>query len=133
VNANLVAPILGVLAVWRVTHLLNAEDGPWDISVRVRRWAGDGFLGRALDCFMCLSLWIAVPVAAIQARRAVDGVLLWLALSGGAILLERVTARDERAGSFIEDRETHDVLRKPKTNDGEPNDARPAREPDRTS
>jgi len=131
-NADLAAPIVGVLAVWRVTHLLSAEDGPWDVSVRLRRWAGDGFLGRALDCFLCLSLWIAAPVAAILAHGVADGILLWLALSGGAILLERVTARDERAGSFIEDGETDDVLRKPTTNDGEPNDARAVREPDGT-
>jgi hypothetical protein len=133
VNIDPVAPIVGVLAVWRVTHLLNAEDGPWDASVRLRRWTGDGFLGRALDCFLCLSLWVAAPVAAILARGAVDGVLLWLALSGGAALLERVTAPDEPIGSFVEDWETHDVLRKPKTDDGEPNDTRAAREPDRTS
>src|SRR6202522_67210 len=103
-NADLVAPIVGVLAVWRVTHLLNAEEGPWDASVRLRRWAGDGFLGRALDCFLCLSLWVAAPVAAILAHGAVDGVLLWLAFSRGGILLERVTARDEGAGSLIADR-----------------------------
>ncbi len=115
-TADLGALVVGALAVWRATHLLNAEDGPWDVSVGLRRWVGDGFLGSVLDCFICLSLWIAAPVAALLAHGAVDGVLLWLALSGGAILLEHVTARDERAGSFIEDRETDHVLRKPKTN-----------------
>lgn len=43
--------LLAVLAVWRVTHLLHAEDGPWDAVVRLRGWAGDGFLGRMMDCF----------------------------------------------------------------------------------
>jgi hypothetical protein len=83
---------LGVLAVWRVTHLLHAEAGPWDIVIRLRRQAGTGLAGAILDCFYCLSLWVSAPVSVL----IVDGwrrwVLVWLALSGGAIVLERVTA-----------------------------------------
>ena len=51
---------LGILAVWRVTHLLQAEDGPWDMVVRFRLWLADGFWGRLLDCFYCLSIWVAL-------------------------------------------------------------------------
>jgi len=82
--------VVGVLAVWRVTHLLQAEDGPWDLCVRLRRAAGHGMLGRMLDCFHCLSLWISIPAAAILAHTVVSGVFLWLGLSGGAIILERL-------------------------------------------
>mgnify|MGYP006951278468 CR=1 FL=1 len=32
--------MLGILGVWRITHLLNAEDGPGNIFVRLRRLAG---------------------------------------------------------------------------------------------
>jgi hypothetical protein len=118
--------IVGLLAVWRITHLLAAEDGPGEILARLRRCAGDGFWGRLLDCFYCLSLWAAVPVAwllvllgrgtsggagavragggeGVAARGAHGGgaggggwelaVLLWLALSAGAILIERLTGR----------------------------------------
>ena len=81
---------VGVLCVWRVTHLLAAEDGPWDAVARLRRAAGHGVLGRLMDCFYCLSLWVAAPVAALLADGWRAGVL-WLALSGGAILLERAT------------------------------------------
>ena len=56
--------VLGILGVWRITHLLQAEDGPWDVIVRLRRAAGDGFWGSLLDCFYCLSLWIAARFAA---------------------------------------------------------------------
>jgi len=132
-SADLTALIVGALAVWRVTHLLNAEDGPSGISVRLRRWAGNGFFGEALDCFMCLSLWAAAPVAAILAHSAIEGALSWLALSAGAILLERATTREGGAGTFIEDKETDDVLWKPTTNDDEPDDARAARKTERTS
>jgi hypothetical protein len=83
--------LLGVLAVWRVTHLLNAEDGPWDLVVRLRQRVGDGFFGRLLDCFYCLSLWVAAPFAVLLGGAASEVVLLWLAMSGGAALLERAT------------------------------------------
>ena len=82
---------IAVLATWRLTHLLWGEDGPWDLFVRLRRAAGEGFWGRLLDCFYCLSLWTAAPVAWWASDRWFEGVLLWLALSGGAILLERWT------------------------------------------
>lgn len=85
--------LVGVLAVWRITHLLWAEDGPGDIFVRLRRLVGDGFFGRLLDCFYCLSLWIALPFAWVLGGTWIDRGLLWFSLSGGAILLERATAR----------------------------------------
>jgi hypothetical protein len=87
------AIVVGTLAVWRVTHLLQAEDGPWNLLVRLRRLAGSGFWGQLLDCFYCLSMWVALPVALLLATSWREGVLLWLGLSGGAILLERATAR----------------------------------------
>ena len=37
--------LVGALSVWRVTHLLQAEDGPWDVVVRLRRSMGEGFWG----------------------------------------------------------------------------------------
>jgi hypothetical protein len=83
--------LVGALSVWRVTHLLQAEDGPWDIVVRLRRWAGNGSWGNLLDCFYCLSLWVAVPLAWLCGDTMIERVLLWLALSAAAILLERAT------------------------------------------
>jgi hypothetical protein len=83
--------LLGALATWRVTHLLVEEDGPGDVVVRLRRRAGDGWVGSAMDCFYCLSIWTAAPVAAAVARRRREAPLIWLALSGAACLLERAT------------------------------------------
>jgi hypothetical protein len=83
--------VLGAFAVWRITHLLQAEDGPGDVIVRIRRATGNGFWGRLLDCFYCLSIWIAAGFAAWLGSSAADRVLLWPALSGAAILLERLT------------------------------------------
>ena len=101
---TLVRLLVGVLAVWRVTHLLQAEDGPWDLVVRLRRAAGSGVFGRLLDCFYCLSLWVSAPVALLLGDDPVEWLLLWLALSGGAILLERATSRHGPvAASWVED------------------------------
>lgn len=88
---------LGVLAVWRVTHLLNAEDGPWGLVVRMRRWAGTGIFGSLMDCFQCLSLWVAIPFTFLLGGGWKECLLLWLALSAGAILAERLTSRGPAA------------------------------------
>jgi hypothetical protein len=107
---------LGILAVWRITHLLNAEDGPWDLLVRFRRLAGEGVWGSLLDCFYCLSVWVAAPFAYGLGNDWKERLLLWPALSGGAILAERLTAnRDRRAPPpavyYEEPEENPDVLR----------------------
>jgi hypothetical protein len=82
--------VLAVLATWRLTHLLASEDGPADLLARLRARMGHGLLGELMDCFQCLSLWVAAPLAAFVALRPWDWVLSWLALSGGACLLERL-------------------------------------------
>ena len=84
--------VIGMLSVWRVTHLLAVEDGPWHILARLRRRAGDGSFATLLDCFYCLSLWLAAPIAWMIGDGWKERTLLWLAFSGGAILLERATS-----------------------------------------
>jgi len=101
--------VVGALAVWRVTHLLNAEDGPWDIVVRLRRRAGSGFWAAVMDCFLCLSLWVAAPFAVMLGSGWRQQLLLWPALSGGAILLERIAAR--APDPYLSTMEESDVLR----------------------
>lgn len=105
--------LLGTLAVWRLTHLLQAEDGPWDLVIHLRRRAGAGFWGQLLDCFYCLSVWVAAPFALYLGETLPQQFLLWLALSAGAILLERTT--DQGQGStptlLIEESEDEYVLR----------------------
>jgi hypothetical protein len=81
--------VLAVLATWRVTHLLANEDGPADLIVRFRARLGRGPAGRLMDCFNCLSLWIAAPAALFVSRGPLDWLFTWLALSGAACLLER--------------------------------------------
>ena len=82
---------LCVLATWRVSHLIAHEDGPFDVIVRLRRRAGDGVLGRLMDCPYCLSLWIAAPVALLLTRQLGAWCVAWLAVTGGSSLLERLS------------------------------------------
>lgn len=118
--------LVGSLGVWRLTHLLAAEDGPWDLVVRLRRAAGHGVWGRLLDCFYCLSLWVAAPFAAALGWGWRSRLLLWPALSAAAILIQRVipdpasdpdlTHRAEAhpaPARYVEDEEAPDVLRQP--------------------
>ncbi len=83
--------LLVALATWRLSHLLAEEDGPGNAVVRLRAWLGDSAPGRAMDCFYCLSLWLAAPLALLVARDVLGFVLTWLGASGAACLLERVT------------------------------------------
>lgn len=102
----------GSLAVWRITHLLQAEDGPQDIVVRFRRLAGDGFWGQLLDCFYCLSLWVSAPLSWLIGESWVERLLLWPALSAGAVMLERLIEREDGASPplYYEDPEELDAL-----------------------
>jgi len=86
--------ILCLLALWRLTHLIVAEDGPWDMVVRLRARLGDTVVGRAMDCFYCSSLWFAIPFAIAITGGIPGRILAWLSLSGGASLLEQVTTRN---------------------------------------
>ena len=77
-----------MLAAWRVAHLVAHEDGPWGVVVALRARAGAGDVGRLMDCPYCLSMWAAAPLSAWMADAFSTGVVLWLAISGGACLLE---------------------------------------------
>ncbi len=107
---------LGILSVWRVTHLLYGEDGPADVFVRLRRLAGRSFLGQLLDCFYCLSVWIALPFGLWLGQGWQERVLLVAALSAGAIVLERLTSTETpKPAVYLEDPEVSDVLLRGKT------------------
>jgi hypothetical protein len=94
---------IGALCVWRVTHLLHAEDGPFNAAAALRRYAGDSFWGQALACFYCLSLWIALPVALLINAGFVQFLLLWPAVSGAACLLEQATTRKDLPALIYEE------------------------------
>jgi len=90
-NIDITGFIICTLAVWRITHLLSQEDGPFDTVIKFRKLFGQGFFGNLLDCFYCLSIWIAVPFAILLCDGWLSGITIWLALSGAACLLFKLT------------------------------------------
>ncbi|HOZ85862.1 MAG TPA: DUF1360 domain-containing protein [Niabella sp.] len=83
--------LLSILAVWRLTHLLAKEDGPFDIIFAIRKKAGERFWGRLMDCFYCLSIWISLPFGIWLGNSWWEKLLFWMAISGAACLLEKFT------------------------------------------
>jgi hypothetical protein len=81
--------VVGSLAVWRVTHLVHAEDGPWNVISQAREKLCA--FGRVTACFYCLSVWVAAPAAFMIGEGWRERAWLWPALSAAAILLERMT------------------------------------------
>ena len=98
---NILYLALSVFAVWRLTHLLGKEDGPFDIIFLIREKAGKSFLGKLMDCFYCLSIWIALPFGIWLGQNWVEKVLVWLALSGAACLLEQATTKNDSNNSSL--------------------------------
>lgn len=82
--------VLAALGTWRITHLIAEEDGPADLVLKLRSRLGLSLLGTLMDCFQCVSLWIAVPFVFLVTRAPLAWVPVWLALSGAACLLERM-------------------------------------------
>ena len=81
--------IVAALATWRVAHLLAFEDGPFAFVARLRKAAGR--FGGVLDCFYCLSLWVAAPLALWVSTSPVAWVCVTLGASGAACLVDRLT------------------------------------------
>ncbi len=101
---------ISILAVWRLTHLLALEDGPWDVIVRLREKAGASIWGNLLDCFYCLSLWISIPFAYLVGSEWLEIIILWLAVSGGSIIIEIITSSLSKKNKtvYYEDKDTED-------------------------
>jgi hypothetical protein len=83
---------LTALAVWRLTRLLAEERGPWDAIARVRSRLAAHALGRLMDGFYCLSLWVALPATILLSDGWLGLILQWPALSAAAGLFQRATA-----------------------------------------
>jgi hypothetical protein len=84
--------LLAAFATWRLSVLLVNEDGPYRFAARLRAALSGSEFGRTLDCVACTSLLIALPVAFLALPRRSAFVISWFALSGAALVIERITA-----------------------------------------
>lgn len=114
--------LLAALATWRLATLLTRDDGPWDLVLRLRRAAGNGAVGRMLDCFRCVSLWVAAPLALAVGDNLLEWLLAWLALSGAACLLDRLGQPPVRFERWDEGGDAHGLLRAESSEADEPGD-----------
>lgn len=87
--------VLAVLAVWRVAHLLARERGPWDLVSRLHAALAGRALGDLLACPHCMAMWLAAVPAVWLAPGWGEGLLLWLAVAGGASALELALTRGD--------------------------------------
>jgi hypothetical protein len=83
-----------VIVVWRLTHLISAEDGPFELILRARRWAGASFVGKLMDCFYCLSIWIGLLGAWYETNAIGEIILLTFYYSGASLLLEKFSNKN---------------------------------------
>ena len=102
---------VGILVVWRVTHLLHAEDGPWNLIARARDALARRKAGGVFGCFYCSSMWVAAPAGWVLGTSVPESTLLWLAFSAGAILIERLTDREEGNAAPYFEGDHHELLR----------------------
>lgn len=86
---SIVVLAAGILATWRLTMLFVSESGPLLVFERLREWAAlrSPFLHSLLDCFWCTSVWMGAAIAVLIAQDAREWVLMALACSGGAVVM----------------------------------------------
>jgi hypothetical protein len=82
--------LIAALTVWRITHLVVLEDGPGNVLLHMRRLLKRSPARKLADCFYCMSLWVAMPLALWLSTRLLLWLIVWIALSGAACLLERI-------------------------------------------
>lgn len=100
--------LLALLATWRLSSLLTrpTDSGPYEIFARFRDFTGIKYDEKGyclhhplnpLCCIWCTSMWVAILPAIYLTislnYNPIDFVILWLAMSTGAILIESVISR----------------------------------------
>lgn len=89
---------VAVFVVYRLTLLITQESAPFEALSRFRDWIGVEYnemsqctgrneIAKALCCFWCTSVWIALAVGAASGFSILECV----AVSGGAVFLYEVT------------------------------------------
>jgi hypothetical protein len=96
------------LATWRLASLLATEEGPYNAFARFRTWTGVEYdeysmpqprneFARGLMCVWCNSVWVGLVLTVVYALFGTGA--LWLALplalSAGAVIVERITGSDD--------------------------------------
>lgn len=79
--------LIASLAVYRISRMIADEEGPFSVFTWLRgRFKPDTWIGRGLECIMCVSVWIALPVALWLGG---DWWLTWPALSSVTVIIRK--------------------------------------------
>ena len=79
--------VLAALTVYRISRMITDEEGPFAVFSRVRGLAQpDTWIGRGLECIMCVSVWVALPIALYIGG---DWLLTWPALSAVTTVIRK--------------------------------------------
>ncbi len=85
---------LACLAVYRLTHLITIDEGPWSLMLALRLAVGQKrWWGRGLHCPLCVSFWLSLLPALLWARTPESFVLTWLGVAGAVVVLHRMAYR----------------------------------------
>lgn len=84
--------IIAALATYRLAKALSEDEGPLGIF---RSWRGSldpdqqTWLGRGVNCLMCVSFWVALPIAVLITPDPWHVPLVWWGLAGAVVLIRR--------------------------------------------
>jgi hypothetical protein len=88
--------LVAALAVYRLSRMVAEEEGPGAIFTKLRGAFDPDqqtWVGRGLNCPICVSFWVALPAAiAITVLGYADVYawpLTWLALSAGTVVIKK--------------------------------------------
>jgi hypothetical protein len=81
--------ILAALAVYRLSRMITDEEGPFSLFTKLRgAFPPVDWVGRGLECIMCVSFWVALPFA-LSIDWTWTAPLTWLALSSITVIIRR--------------------------------------------
>ena len=84
--------IVAALATFRLSYAISEEEGPFGLF-RGFRGAIDPdqktWLGRGVNCIMCVGFWMALPFAVLIEADPWRIPLVWWALAGAVVLIRR--------------------------------------------
>ena len=81
--------IVAGLAIYRISRMLTEEEGPFAVFSTLRGlFPPVNWVGRGMECVMCVSVWVALPIA-LYLDWAGDWPLTWLALSAITVIIRK--------------------------------------------
>lgn len=83
--------VVALLGVYRLSHMIAMEDGPFDVFALARDSVGQAsWVGRGLHCPLCISFWLSLPMSWVIVPDVDALAFTWLGLAGACLMLHRL-------------------------------------------